>query len=169
MADFEPVYVATINNEGGYTLTNDKDDAGGMTYAGISRVFNPSWEGWALIDRGEEVPTDMVRAFYRSEFWNPLNADLIQNQQVAKSMYDFAVNTSPKVVVLLVQGICGVVADGRIGPKTLAALNALPPRLFHAEFGMAKVIRYSESVDRRPVNKKYLHGWIKRVIKEYRS
>jgi lysozyme family protein len=36
----------TLRNEGYYV--NDKDDSGGETYRGISRVNFPKWAGWAI-------------------------------------------------------------------------------------------------------------------------
>jgi len=39
-----------IDKEGGYVLTNRKDDRGGMTYAGVARNKNPDWPGWAVVD-----------------------------------------------------------------------------------------------------------------------
>jgi len=38
----------TLDLEGGYS--NDIDDAGGETYAGISRNNFPDWYGWTIID-----------------------------------------------------------------------------------------------------------------------
>ena len=48
MSYFLDAYSITLQHEGGYG--NDPDDVGGETYKGISRVYNPSWKGWGLID-----------------------------------------------------------------------------------------------------------------------
>lgn len=48
MADFDKAYFRTCKFEGGYA--NDKNDSGGETYKGISRVHNPKWGGWKIID-----------------------------------------------------------------------------------------------------------------------
>jgi len=48
MAIFDEAFEKTAAIEGGYVL--DPDDAGGETYKGISRRFNPSWGGWDKID-----------------------------------------------------------------------------------------------------------------------
>ncbi|NDF50116.1 MAG: surface-binding protein, partial [Betaproteobacteria bacterium] len=61
MADFAPAYEAMIRNEGGYVLHDVPGDRGGQTYAGIARNMNPRWPGWALIDRGQDVPAQLVR------------------------------------------------------------------------------------------------------------
>ncbi len=48
MAIFDAAFEKTAAIEGGYVF--DPDDAGGETYKGISRRFNPSWGGWDKID-----------------------------------------------------------------------------------------------------------------------
>lgn len=40
MADFQESFRIAMGHEGGYS--KDPDDAGGETYKGISRKFNPS-------------------------------------------------------------------------------------------------------------------------------
>lgn len=170
MADFERAYERTILNEGGYKLHKVAGDTGGLTYAGISRVHNPQWEGWQHIDRGETPPSDLVRKFYHQGYWLPLRGHDIQNQRVAESLYDFAVNTSapgrPRVAVVLAQIVVGTTPDGVVGPKTLKALNEMPPELFLSRFALAKIARYCEIVDRRPSDIKFLKGWCRRALKE---
>ena len=48
MAYFGDAFKKLSIKEGGYV--NDKDDAGGETYRGISRKYNPTWQGWTMID-----------------------------------------------------------------------------------------------------------------------
>ena len=48
MANFEDAYKKLLIKEGGYV--HDSDDSGGETYRGISRRYNPTWEGWDIID-----------------------------------------------------------------------------------------------------------------------
>lgn len=49
MANFGDAFKKLSIKEGGYV--NDKDDAGGETYRGISRKYNPTWQGWNMIDQ----------------------------------------------------------------------------------------------------------------------
>ena len=48
MATFEDAYKKVVKVEGSYVC--DSDDSGGETYKGISRRYNPKWEGWPIID-----------------------------------------------------------------------------------------------------------------------
>lgn len=166
MADFSPIYESMLANEGGYRLTNDKTDAGGMTYAGIARNFHPRWQGWQLIDAGQDVPAQMVREFYRKVFWAPVGGETINDPSIARTLFDFAVNAGVDVAVKLAQVVVSVTPDGRVGPKTIAAINEVEPRLFMALYSLAKLARYRDSVQKRPANIKYLMGWINRLLRE---
>ena len=48
MADFIPAKTITGGLEGLYSY--DPNDPGGETWCGVSRVNNPNWSGWAIID-----------------------------------------------------------------------------------------------------------------------
>lgn len=168
MADFAPAYEKMIVDEGGYALSNKKTDRGGQTYAGISRVMNPGWEGWATIDRGEMPAAQMVRDFYRGGYWDPIQGDQIAQQHVAECIFNFAANTSapkhPALAVKLAQIVVGVTPDGDFGPKTLAAVNAADPALFLARYSLAKVARYAAICNRDRGQVQNLLGWINRAL-----
>ena len=163
MADFLPAYEAMIRNEGGYVLHNVPGDRGGMTYAGIARNMNPQWEGWALIDRGEQVPAHMVREFYKANYWAPIRGDELQHQSTAQAIFDFHVNAGA-VARKLAQLVVGATPDGVIGAKTAAALNAYDPDKFVLAYALAKIARYRDIVTRDRTQGKFLLGWINRTL-----
>lgn len=166
MAEFLPAFDRMIRNEGGYKLTNVKDDRGSVTYAGIARNRNGRWAGWSFIDRGEIPPTQMVRDFYRANFWDAVKGDYILHQSVAESLFDFAVNAGAKTAIKLAQIVGGVASDGDIGPKTLEALNAMDASYFRAAFALAKVARYHQICVRDKSQRVFLVGWLARTLKE---
>ena len=49
MADFKKALSKILKWEAGYV--NDPDDAGGETFAGVSRKNNKNWKGWPIIDK----------------------------------------------------------------------------------------------------------------------
>ena len=163
MADFLPAYEAMIRNEGGYVLHDVPADRGGMTYAGIARNMNPQWPGWALIDRGAEVPAQLVREFYKAGYWNPIQGDQITSQVIAQTIFDFHVNAGA-VARKLAQLVVGATPDGAIGPKTVAALNAYDPDRFVMAYALAKIARYRDIVNRDRSQLKFLLGWINRTL-----
>lgn len=170
MADFLPAFEQMIQDEGGYTLHTIPGDRGGQTYAGIARNFNPDWEGWEFIDRRETPPTPMVRNWYHSNYWIPIAGDHLTHQAVASSIFNFAVNSSapgrPTVAVKLAQLVAGATPDGSLGPRSVAALNAMDPEKFVMAYALAKIARYRDIVTRDRTQIKFLLGWINRTLKD---
>jgi lysozyme family protein len=170
MADFLPAFESMIRDEGGYVLHNVPGDRGGQTYAGIARNFNPDWEGWEFIDRGETPPTPMVRNWYHANYWLPIMGDHILNQKIATSIFSFAVNSSapkrPSVAIKLAQLVVGATPDGILGPATVQAINACDPDKFVMAYALAKIARYRDIVTRDRTQAKFLLGWINRTLKD---
>jgi len=163
MADFAPAYEAMIRNEGGYVLHDVPGDRGGQTYAGIARNMNPRWPGWALIDRGQDVPAQLVREFYKFQYWDSIQGDRITSQVIAQTIFDFHVNAGA-VARKLAQLVVGVTPDGAVGDKTLAALNAYDEDRFVMAYALAKIARYRDIVSRDRSQLKFLLGWINRLL-----
>lgn len=166
MADFMPAYESMIRNEGGYKLTTIKGDRGGQTYAGIARNAWPSWAGWRDIDHGEIPDTELVRSFYRLNFWERVRGDDIEHQAIARSLFDFAVNAGPATAIKLAQVVVGATPDGALGPKTLVELNDADPVQFVTAYALAKIARYRDIVTRNRSQEKFLLGWINRTLLE---
>ena len=166
MAEFLPAFERMIVNEGGYVLHTVAGDRGGMTYAGIARNFHPSWQGWKVIDQGETPPAELVRQFYRSNFWAPLRLDEVEHQEVAGNLFDFGVNAGRGTAAKLAQLVVGVTPDGKVGAKTLSALNAIDPDLFVARYALAKIARYRDIVVKNRTQQRFLVGWLNRALKE---
>lgn len=170
MADFLPAFEQMIQDEGGYTLHTIPGDRGGQTYAGIARNFNPDWPGWEFVDRRETPPTPMVRNWYHTNYWIPIAGDHLTHQAVASSIFNFAVNSSapgrPTVAVKLAQLVAGATPDGSLGPRSVAALNAMDPEKFVMAYALAKIARYRDIVTRDRTQIKFLLGWINRTLKD---
>lgn len=166
MADFLPAYERMIANEGGYRLVDVPGDRGGQTYAGISRRSWPNWAGWRTLDAGQTPEASEVRQFYRDNFWSPMRLDEAQSQRIASTLFDFAVNAGPATAAKLAQIIVGTTPDGRIGPRTLTALNSADEDRFGLAYTLAKVARYRDIVLRDRSQAKFLLGWIDRALKE---
>jgi len=176
MANFSIAYNHVLINEGGYI--NDPDDPGGETYKGVARKMFPKWEGWTTIDLlklqsnfpknldSDNELQQMVKTFYEGNFWDKVKGDNITDQDVATSIFDFAVNAGVKTSASLAQMVVGATADGIIGPKSIEAINSYSTELFLAKFTLAKIARYIHIVKKRPTSKKYFYGWIRRAMGE---
>ena len=163
MADFQPAFERVIRDEGGYVLHNVPGDRGGQTYAGIARNMHPKWPGWAAIDAGSTPPAQMVRDFYKLNFWDDIRGDALTHQAIASDIFNFYVNTGRPAKVLA-QLVVGVTPDGAIGPRTVAALNAADPEKFVLAYAIAKITRYRDIVQRDRTQLKFLLGWINRTL-----
>ena len=120
MAEFEPAFEIMIRNEGGYRLHDVTGDRGGQTFAGIARNYHPEWPGWRFIDdKDTDNPqiTTQVRSFYKQKFWDKVKGDSINDQKVAETLFDFAVNAGHKTASKLAQIVVESSPDGIIGKK----------------------------------------------------
>ena len=169
MADFEPAFEIMIRNEGGYVNHTVSGDRGGQTFAGIARNFHSGWEGWQLIDRNDmDNPrlTELVREFYKTDFWDKIKGDKIDSQQIAETLFDFAVNAGYRTAGKLAQLVVGATPDGIIGPVSLKAINAVEEEHFVAKYALAKVARYLEIVKRDRSQMKFMVGWLNRTLRD---
>ncbi len=174
MADYRTAIEETLKAEGGYVF--DPDDLGGETYKGIARNRNEEWSGWINIDRAKNIngfPNNLendqnlqtkVLALYQLNYWDKICGDDIADQDVAASVFDFAVNAGPRTSAKLAQTSVGATADGVIGPKTVAKINADDKRAFLATFTLAKIGRYVNICEKRKKNRKYFFGWVRRTL-----
>ena len=166
MSDFLPAFERMIANEGGYVLHTVEGDRGGMTYAGIARNRWPKWPGWQSIDAGDTPSAEMVRGFYRANFWTAMRLEEVQSQDVARTLFDFGVNAGTGTAIKLAQIVVGTTPDGKMGPKTLAALNNYDPGLFLARYALAKLARYEQIITRDSSQRGFLLGWVRRLLRE---
>lgn len=168
MAEFLPAYERMIRDEGGYVLHTVAGDRGGMTYAGIARNMHPTWPGWQHIDSGGTPPAQLVRDFYKRNFWDDIGGDQLTQQVVASDIFNFYVNTGRPAKVLA-QLVVGVTPDGSFGPRTVAALNAAEPEKFTLAYAIAKITRYRDIVQRDRSQLKFLLGWLNRTLNGLKS
>jgi len=182
MANFNKAFDITMAHEGGYV--NDPDDAGGETYRGISRRFNPTWEGWKIIDeckdKNKDFPNNeldpLVRSFYKERYWNPFLGDEL-DQIISNEMFDTAVNMGiGRAIKFLQQGLnllnrdgkiySDIVEDSSFGTNTLRAYNSLPKsdmEILCVILNVLQGMHYIEYMKKSPTQEKYARGWFKRI------
>jgi lysozyme family protein len=176
MADFAQAFQKVLKHEGGYV--NDPDDPGGETYKGVARKIHSKWDGWYIIDTRKRQPgfpksldadlelQERIKQFYEANYWDRIKGDDIINQDVAMSIFDFAVNAGVGTSASLAQMVVGENADGIIGVNSLTKINQFDPEHFLASFTIAKIVRYISIVKKRPTSQKYFYGWVRRAIGE---
>lgn len=158
MSTIQEIIGDVIKREGGEKETNNPDDRGGRTKYGISEKSNP--------DLWLDGPPDEAKSRERFEeryFRNP-GFYKISDDQLRAHLVDFGVNSGPVVAIQKLQEILGVSADGVLGPKTLAALNARRADDVNNLLVGARVRMIGRIVSKNPSQLKFLNGWLDRSL-----
>lgn len=151
MTSFDDAFDALLGNEGGYS--NNPNDPGGETMWGITaRVARAYGYTGAMKD----LPRDTAKAIAKKLYWDPLRLDEL-DPRVAFQIFDANYNGGHPVIWM--QGAAGIAVDGLIGPKTIAAVQAVDPLRFMMRWNGLR-IRYFTSL------KTWLEfgkGWASRI------
>lgn len=115
-------FTDSVNNTLGYEggLTQDPNDPGGTTNWGISQRSYPKLN---IANLTKEQAIDI----YHSDFWVPIKGDSMP-ECLAMNVFDCAVNCGVGEAIKMMQGSLGVIRDGNIGDRTLAAMAIATPR-----------------------------------------
>lgn len=144
-----------------------KSDLGGPTLVGVTLT---TFRGWR-VSQGKPKPTeaDLARLSYtewveilKSLFWNRCKGGQIHSQSVADIFVDWVWHSGP-LMIRKVQNIFSLVQDGVVGPKTLAALNAVPAKTVFDRIKAAREQYYRKIVANRPAQSVNLQGWLNRL------
>ena len=98
----------------------------------------------------------------RKNFWNKWQADAIKDQSIANCLVDW-VWASGAYGIRIPQVKLGVLADGVVGPKTIAALNKQDPKEFFTWLKERRKLYILRFVQNQPAQKKFLKGWLRRL------
>lgn len=114
-----------LAHEGGYG--DHPADPGGATNMGITHKTLARWRDvspwWSLPKSAVKgLAVEEAAKIYRASYWErskagemPAGLDL--------AVFDYAVNSGPDRAIKSLQKLLGVVADGQVGPLTLAAIR----------------------------------------------
>lgn len=167
MTNFEKAFAYTVGNEGNYS--NDKYDSGGPTKYGITIHDLSVYLGRpASTQEVKDMSLDVARQIYERRYWRPMACDRIQDDGIAMAMFDIGVVRGIGVPPQYAQRICnnhgaGLVLDGHLGPRSLAAINGIGPGVFIPEFSSMAKSGFRGIVLRRPTQIKFLKGWTNRA------
>jgi len=165
-----------IEREGGYVCHSA--DRGGPTRFGITEAVARA-HGYA--GAMAELPRDEAAAIYRRLYWLRPRFDQVADRapRVAEELFDTGANMGPAVAATFLQRALtalnrtgkdypDLVPDGRVGPVTLAALDAFLEA--RGKLGSETVLlralealqgeRYLRLAEKRPANEAFLYGWL---------
>lgn len=173
-----------LSHEGGYSSGNErqtKGDKGKETYRGISRVYNPSWKGWGIIDSHKPIKYNaiikdnnletLVINYYYDTYYTPLKCDCFNSIMIAGHLFCHGVNAGIKTAAKLLQKAINktygvkLAIDGIIGTNTLKYANGNKIKELEKEFICQRRQYYNKIVLINPSQKKFLNGWLNRINK----
>jgi lysozyme family protein len=160
-ANFDMSFDRVMQSEGGYVW--DKDDAGGETNLGVTIGAWGAYLGRPIKPGEMKVLTRSdVKPFYKKMYWDKVRGDDLP-QGVDYAIFDFAVNAGPARAAKFLQQAAGAVADGAIGPGTMALVAKMPPTELLQKFARQKEAFYNSLAEKNPTQQKFLKGWLSRV------
>lgn len=148
-------------------FANDPDDLGGATMCGVTLTTFTEYcrrKGYPrpTIVRLKAITYKEWLEILKTMFWDKWKADQINNESIALILVDW-VWGSGKYGITIPQKAIGVTADGIVGPKTIAAVNAKDPKQLF-DLIRKERLAYIERICRsRPTNLKYKRGWLNRL------
>ena len=167
MANVDKLLPFILGWEGGFV--NDPADAGGATNKGVTiatwRSVGYDKDGDGDIDVADLkliTNQDVRDKVFKPHYWDRWKADQINNQSVANILVDW-VWASGAYGIKIPQRVLGVKVDGIVGPKTIAAVNAMNPRELFKLILKERVDYIERICVTRPLNRKFRKGWLNRL------
>jgi len=114
---FDEVFERTIGHEGGYV--NNPKDPGGETNWGIT-IATARANGFT--NSMKSMTRAHAKEIYRVAFWNRAKCDQFTGA-ISYQIFDAAVNHGIGNAIRMLQRAVGVLDDGLVGSKTLAAIQ----------------------------------------------
>ena len=161
MNRFEDCLARILKHEGGYV--NDPLDSGGRTNLGVTQRVWEEFVGHPVTEADMKALTpEKIAPMYKLKYWNPSYCEVLP-KGLDYVVFDFAVNAGTGRSVKTLQQAIGCVADGVIGPKTMATINDANPKDLIAKFSAARADFYQGIVARKPDQARFIKGWLNRV------
>jgi len=150
---FDKCMVVIFAHEGGYV--DDSDDLGGETNYGICKRYFPD-------EDIKNLTKERAKELYFGHYWQPMKLWHIWTKYDAVlQIFDMGVNAGRERAIRMAQKIVMTQQDGIMGPITGKAIDQY--RGFIEKYKDARRTYYRELAEKRPRNKKFLNGWLKRV------
>ena len=156
-ANYDKCLETILHHEGGYV--NHPKDPGGETNLGVTKRVYLEYGGTKDM---KDLTVEDVAPIYKKGYWDKMKGDDLPNG-LDLCVFDFGVNAGPGRAAKYLQTMIGTVADGGIGPNTLAKLKE-----YVDEHGLAKSIdNYQEArqayYEKLSTFATFGRGWTRRV------
>lgn len=158
----------TFVNEGGFS-DHPNDRGGATSQYGITQDELARWRKHPVSKKDvRDMSAAEAKDIYKHWYWQPLGCDNINSAGIAIAMFDIGVVRGIGVPPKYAQSICNaygfdLVLDGHIGPKSLAAINQVPPAYFINAFAAKARNGFLAIVAGRPSQAVFIRGWLARA------
>lgn len=170
MAKFDLEINELLKNEGGYV--NNPNDTGGETNFGITKSVAVS-NGYS--GNMKDLPLQKAKDIYKKIYWDSLNLDKINSQEVAGIAFDISVNMGVIITGKMLQEMVNfmstsnIVVDGQIGNVSISKINEIDTskekELAVLLLSFLQGERYLSITRAREKNETFIFGWLRRAKK----
>lgn len=175
-AKFDKFFPHLIKAEG-IIFTVTQYDRGGATKFGVTlRTYLSYCNRSAICDKNKDGVVNVsdlaltslndVNPIYYYYYWKPYLADSIRNQAIAELLVDMYINCGTgkrREHIKFLQSYLRIKQDGRIGSKTLLAINTAKQKNLYKYIYNYRV-RYYKAIGVGK-QRKFLRGWLNRIQK----
>ncbi len=180
---FAAAIAFVLEHEGGFS--DDPVDPGGVTRWGISLAWlrnagqldldhdgrmdgDVNGDGVVNAEDVRAMPRERAILLYRLHWWDAQGYARITDPAIATKTLDLSVNMGAAGAHRCLQRALRaawfpVGDDGKLGPKTLSAVNAADPRALLPAFASEAAGYYRSLIAARPAFSKYEKGWLNRA------
>lgn len=157
--NFEPSLKVVLFFEGGYS--DHPSDPGGATNLGVTKAVLEAWRG-RPVTKAEVRALTLAEAsqIYRKQYWDAVRCDVLPSG-LDLAVFDCAVNQGVGRASRFLQTAAKVTADGKVGPRTLAAVAAADPRALLMEFMALRMNSYGSL---QQLFRVFGLGWSRRLM-----
>lgn len=178
MADaFDEAMAYTLGNEGGWYDGSDPRDPNPTMYGVIQKRYDAYRRDKRLPSQSVRlISHDELREIYADYWYGTCNLVAKTCPLTARCLFDMAINAGPGHARRILQRALDLEADGkigdldddgRLGPKTLAALAAVTSDEELVLWTLMERIRYYDTVAESPRLRPNLKSWVHRAIDFY--
>ncbi len=168
MAAIEGSIKYVLDNEGGWTI-----DDGGWTMWGIVVSDVAAYRNVPASSITEQdmknLSVSEATAIYKKQYWDALNLDQVNDQNMATCIFDTGVNRGISVSAKYAQRVCNISGatlqvDGKIGPLSLIRINQMNRTIFIRNYEAMEMAGYEAILASNPSKYGiYRNGWESRA------
>lgn len=157
-------------NKSDYYAKFPVDDSGYHTNKGVAwKVFSSVYGS----DDNEKkrwyaMTTQDWSIFYKKNYWDKMQGDLIKSQRIADVLVNWAWGSGTSIPSKAIQRIVGVTPDGVLGPESVNAINKGNEAQIFAKLQKAN-LDFFDNLTKQPKYAMFKTGWDNRLKDLYNN